>query len=305
MIYRYGEIKKKRASYHDVIRGLRRFLDKNENAVATRFLALWQKQRKAIDEEDVVRWMVDGAVPEEFVRQWQRGYDSFAWEEMLAIWNETAREAAHIGLKQLVLDADLPYKELQTWTGTHAAEFITHMTSQQRDTINEVIQRAMRDGMDIVATAKIIRPMIGLYPAQARAVLNHYRHVTDSLQRAYPKIKPDALQQRAQKASERYAQQQRRYRAHMVARTELCSAYNGGMQETVKTLVRAGELGVMMKAPLSAGDNRVCVVCKELNETFIPLESKYVVDGKEYDKPPFHPHCRCVEIFKEIIPPRR
>lgn len=305
MIYRYGEIKKKRASYHDVIRGLRRFLDKNQNAAATRFLALWQKQRKAVDEDEIIRWLENGNVPEEVVQQWRKGYDGLAWEEMLLFWNEAAREAARIGLKKLAVDADLPYKELQAWTETHAAEFVTHMTDQQRNAINEVIQRAIRDGMDVTATAKILRPMIGLYPAQAKAVLNHYRHVTDSLQRAYPNIKADTLQQRAQKASDRYAQQARRYRAHMVARTELCSAYNAGMQETVKVLVNVGELGTMVKAPLDAGDSRVCDLCRGLSENWVPLESKYTYNGVEYDAPPFHPHCRCVEIFEEIIPPVR
>ena len=143
MIYRYGEIKKKRASYHDVIRGLRRFLDRNQSAAAARFLALWQKQRKAVDEDESIRWMGDGSVPEEIIQQWRRGYDRLAWEEMLMIWNEAAREAARIGLKQLATDADLPYKELQVWTENHAAEFITHMTGQQRDAINEVLQRAI------------------------------------------------------------------------------------------------------------------------------------------------------------------
>lgn len=76
-------------------------------------------------------------------------------------------------------------------------------------------------------------------------------------------------------------------RARIIARTEVIRAHHVG---AINTYREAGIVGVMVRAEwLTAGDDRVCAACEELEGQIFPLD---VIE----DLIPLHPQCRCAAI---------
>lgn len=76
-------------------------------------------------------------------------------------------------------------------------------------------------------------------------------------------------------------------RARIIARTEIIRAHHVG---AINTYREAGILGVMVRAEwVTAGDDRVCAACEELEGQIFPLD---VIE----ELIPLHPQCRCAAI---------
>lgn len=104
----------------------------------------------------------------------------------------------------------------------------------------------------------------------------------------------------------KYAEKQHMYRAMNIARTELAFAYNRGEFESVKQAVRQGYMGHTVKRWITAGDNRVCPICRSLEGEEAELESEYNIKSKSDGlTPPAHPSCRCCLEYFEIEPPNK
>ena len=113
---------------------------------------------------------------------------------------------------------------------------------------------------------------------------------------------------RAREAAVKYAERQHRYRAYMIARTEMAFAYNRGIDEGIKQAIAKGYMGPCVRVWATAADERTCPVCGELEGVEIGMDGEY--DFSRVNSrlpsgptPPAHPNCRCAVDYREIAPP--
>ena len=183
---------------------------------------------------------------------------------------------------------------VRRWIEERGAAFVTSSTMDQIEGLRAVIQQAARTGQVVDDLARVIRPMVGLYHGQAVANLNYYNHL----------IASGMSREKALEKALLYAGRQHRYRAFMIARTELAFAYNQGAWLGTKQAMEAGMLPPMVKVWCTSRDERACPVCaglhgmrREMDEPF-PFHTR-LADPMVKMVPPAHPNCRCTVQFVE------
>ena len=192
---------------------------------------------------------------------------------------------------------DTGTEQIAEYTAHHAAELVTNSTGQQIEAIRTMVQRAATvQDLTVDQLAQIIRPTIGLYKGQAAANLNYYNNMRRFLIKNHPRMKAASIEQRAKEAAIKYAEKQHRYRAHMIARTELAFGYNTGEYNSIRQAQTQGYLGRMKKRPSTADDERVCSICRELEKETVEIDEPFS-NGMMFA--PWHPHCRCAMDYIE------
>lgn len=287
---------------------LRSFIDRKEPQLVYWLHHIWRNQGKAITYKELREMILNGDLDQEIIDEWQQDYSVFVKEYMEPLYREAMLEAAKELERQYPLFAFDPFTEgVRLWTDTMGAAFVTNSTIEQIEAVRFVIKRAAQLPAESVdATARAIRAMVGLNKPQAAANFNYYTNM----------LNQGMSQQKALEKSVKYAERQHRYRAHMIARTELAFAYNKGEHHGIGQAIEKGYMGKTVKVWSSAGDDRVCDICKELDrkthldpvayDGSFDYYTKLKASNPDIDKtPPAHPHCRCAVIYKEIEPPQR
>lgn len=166
----------------------------------------------------------------------------------------------------------------------HAAELVTAVTQQTRASIRLVVARSVVQGIPPRELARMVRPMIGLTPAQGRAVLNRLaRLVAMGFSRGEAALRAGA-----------YARKLLRQRARTIARTETISAATRGQlaawqQARVDGLVLPGARVTWTTTP----DDRLCPYCASMQGATVPLGVDFETPLGPRRGPPLHPNCRC------------
>ena len=278
------------------------FLDENTPRTVFFLHRLWKEQENAITYKDLREALLSGEINTEWFRQWQQDYSNFVTEHLEPDWRKAIQEAARQQKKNFPGWRFDPASEgVNRWTSQRGAAFVTNCTDIQRDALQAVISRIANTDQNVDALAKLVRPMIGLTRPQSVANANYVQTLREK------HVPPKRVADLAMK----YAARQHRYRAQMIARTELAFAFNQGTLEWARQAQAEGYLGKAVKVWISARDERCCDVCRKLNDDKkeIPLDEPFPFKTRLSDPdvrlaPPAHPHCRCAIDIKEIEPPR-
>lgn len=295
-VYFKGDIAKAAPSIsHQRLRDL---LSSKEPRVVRFLTRLWNAQNSDITYAEIRQMILTGQIDEATMDRWRQDYSRLVTENMMPVWREMIDEAAATFRGRWPLWAFDPNTEqIAEYTARHAAELVTNSTGQQIEAIRAMVQRASTlQDISVDQLAYVIRPTIGLYKGQAVANLNYYKTVRDTLLKNHPTMRQTTAEKRAREAAVKYAEKQHRYRAHMISRTELAFGYNNGEYNAIRQAQTQGYLGRMRKRSVSAGDERVCDICKAMNGVTVDLDSPFP-NGSLI--PPFHPHCRCVVDYIE------
>lgn len=271
-----------------------------EEPKAVRFLArLWRKQSSDIAYWELREMALSGEVDSAIIQQWYEEYSRFVMADLMPLWRTMAREAAQSIAERHPAFVFHPGAEAAArFTAAHGAELATNCTSQQIEAIRAMVHRATAvQDITVDELARLIRPTIGLYKGQAVANLNYYRTMKNDLQEAFPAMQAATIEKRARRAAVRYAEAQHRYRAHMIARTELAFGYNVGEYQGIKQAQEQGLMGAVTKQWITWADERVCSRCKSLDLKEAPMDAPF--PGTDKVTPPLHPHCRCVLNYIE------
>ena len=124
------------------------------------------------------------------------------------------------------------------WAKAHAAELVTHVAEEARLSIREVMLRVFAENIPPDEAAELVRPLIGLLPTHADAVLR----LRSSLQQNAGRVVwagekrilvPASGATRAFVAAQlsAYADRLLSFRASMIARTETLGASNEGQRQ--------------------------------------------------------------------------
>ena len=307
---RITKISKARTSEagEDALRRLRSFLDAEEPQVVRILVRLWEDQRQAITYQELRTAILNGVIDEQTAQDWMNDYAHFFNDKLRPRMEDAMRtanaklEADHPGLFFNTHDPGV-----QNWLSTRGGELITVIGGEQRRAINAMIGRAYTGEWSVDELSRVIRPAIGLNRPQAIANLNYYETVRSGLLENNPTMRQSTAAKRAREAAVKYAERQHRYRAFMIARTEMAFAYNRGMDEGIKQAIAKGYMGPCVRVWATAADERMCPVCGELEGVEIGMEGEYdfsrvnsrLLSGPT---PPAHPNCRCAVDYREIAP---
>lgn len=283
------------------LRKLRSFLDVSEPRLVYFLVNLWKAQGDAITYKELREAILAGELAAEYLEEWREDYARFVTKYLLPEW-EKAIAAAAAELKASYPDWKYnPAADgVSEWMHTRAAEFVTSVSDTQIEGLRAVIYKASQlHDMSVDELARAIRPMVGLYAAQSVANLRYYETL----------IGNGVSTKRARDLSIRYGARQHRYRAYMIARTEMAFGYNKGMYEGVKQAQRDGYVGEVKKIWCTAEDERVCSSCGALEGKEIALDDEFGYYTKLQYKnpgikrtPPAHPNCRCTTLYITSAP---
>lgn len=278
---------------------LKALLNEREPRVV-RFLArLWKQQQSDISYAQIRKMIETGEITADTMKQWFEDYSRFVTTYLQPEWRAMAVAAAlQITERHTVFVFDPGAPAVAEFVSKHGAELVTNCTAQQIEAIRAMVHRASTvQDISVDELARQIRPTIGLYKGQATANLNYYQSIKANLMKENPHMRPETAQKRARLAAIKYAEKQHRYRAHMIARTELAFGYNAGEYHGIKQAQEQGYIGIGHKRWITADDERVCPRCRALDLTTAEMDEPFA--GTEVLIPPLHPHCRCVVNYEE------
>lgn len=277
---------------------LRALLSSREPRVVRFLTRLWNAQSSDITYAELREMILTGQIDADTMERWRQDYSRLVTEQMMPEWKEMIQEAvSDFSRRWPAWSFDPNTEQIAAYTARHAAELVTNSTSQQIEAIRSMVQRAATlQDITVDQLAYVIRPTIGLYKGQAVANLNYYKTVRDTLLKDNPTMRQSTAEKRAREAAVKYAAKQHRYRAHMIARTELAFGYNNGEYNGIRQAQAQGYLGRMKKMAVSAHDERVCHICRAMDGTTVDMDAPFP-DGSLL--PPFHPHCGCVVDYIE------
>lgn len=280
----------------DVLAQLRAFLDTAEPELAAFLVHLWGYQGNAITYKALREAILRGDLDPAMVENWQQDYVRFVRDYLRPAWEAAMETAARTLPVGVAWNFDPMGDGVRQWTENRAADFVTACTADQIEGLRAVVRMAaVMENVSVDELARVIRPMVGLYHGQAVANMNYYNNL----------IENGVSRQTARDKAIRYASRQHRYRAFMIARTELAFAYNQGAYWGTKQAQRAGLLPEMVKEWSTAADERTCPVCggmegmrRAMDEPF-PFQTR-LTDPAVRLMPPAHPNCRCGVKFVEV-----
>ena len=284
------------------LRQLYSFIDINDSRLARFLNNMWREQEKAITYKQIREAILAGDITPAMVESWQQSYSRFVAEHMLPKWEE-AFKASAVELKnkypQFAFDGTA--EGVRQWNMNNAARFVTNSTTDQIKGLRAAIRQATElaeKGMNVDDLSRVVRPMVGLTDRQTRANLNYYQKLIDN----------GMSEKKAKDKSIRYAARQHRYRAQMIARTELAFSYNQGEYLAVKQAQEQNLMGKCKKVWVTADTERTCPSCNALDGKEIEMDEDFPIQTRlkgDFIKkcPPAHPHCVCAINYIEVEPP--
>jgi hypothetical protein len=200
----------------------------------------------------------------------------------MAVDAANAKGIRHLAAAGTRMVFDEKSAESIAWAQQHAGELLVDVSDATRRSVKEIITRAQVEGLNADEQAALIADVIGLTERDANAVFNRRDELEND---GTPDEEIDA-------EVSAYAEDLLEERADLIAVTETNMAANEGQLEAWDQAVENGMLPPDVLRKCFANDG-CCDVCDDADGQVVGLDEPFVVDGEEFDTPPFHPRCRC------------
>lgn len=208
---------------------------------------------------------------------------------------ETAvAQAGAVSLRRIVAGVrfDITNPLATEAAGTITADLVRQVSRETKKSLRVVLQQAFEDRLPPAATARRIKPLIGLHSRQAQAVRNFRARLVAS------GLKADLVDKRAA----RYAAKLLRQRSFLIARTETIRALSAGQQAAWRTARNAGRIPKTSLQRWSVvGDDRLCPICIALSGVKRKIGQQF---PGGISHPPAHPACviGSTEVWSRGLP---
>ena len=196
-------------------------------------------------------------------------------------------QAGAVSLRRIVARArfDITNPLATEAAGTITADLVRQVSLETKKSLRTVIQQAFRDRLPPAATARRIKPLIGLTSRQAQAVRNFRARLVAS------GLKAELVDARAA----RYSAKLLRQRSYLIARTETIRSLSAGQQAAWRTARNAGRIPKTSLQRWSVvGDDRLCPICIALSGVKRKIGQQF---PGGISHPPAHPACRCTLVL--------
>jgi hypothetical protein len=267
---------------------LNRFLVDAEPEVATFVKALWADMSKEISSPIAGQMISQRSVPASIIEIWDRQYADFIDGVLSQKWAESMRAGeSNLASKWRLLTP----ANINTWMDNRGPALFDGLITQQSRSLNQMIRFFATEAPLAQDTlASIISPAVGLTEKQSKALTGHFNALTEA----------GASEDSIRLSMSARASKFQRARADMIARTELASAYNGGIDVAIRQGIDDGVFeGEVQKVWRTQDDERVCPICGPLDETSVDMGDSFSSLGFTGDVPPAHPMCRCVVLYED------
>ncbi len=284
---------------NEALNRLRKFMDSWEPDLK-RFI-VGGRDDDNISYKDIREALLSGKIPKQVFLQWQQKYAMFVADALQPVWDEAFEVASEqVSAKRPGFQFDPAAPAVRKWTENRAADFVTGCSKETKAGIRAALRHSVyHEDIGVDELAKVIRPMVGLTRPQVVANQNYYNRLLGNGMKT----------EKAAQRSIKYAEQQHRYRAQMIARTESAMAYNHAEYETIRQAQAKGYMGRVNKVWCTADDERTCEVCGALDGKSIEMDENFEFSTKLPKShgttrvPPAHPHCRCTALYEEYEAP--
>lgn len=262
-----------------------------------RVLSIIRKSvQDAISYSDIRGMILAGELDEFVIQAIQENYGRKLSQHLEQFY----AQATDLAIEQLMkfLDFDknsARERNLAKFIYTRGAELVTRITEEQKHGLKEVLYHfTVKEPVGYDKISKYIRPLVGLTKGQREAV----EKLRQSL------LSKGKSEQEVLKAVVKYAEDLHRYRAVVIARTELSFAYNNTTYDIVKEQTTKAGIYTRKKW-YTAHDERVCEVCGRLDGKVVELDDMFKLGKQAKEEeigllPPAHPNCRCTLIYEMI-----
>jgi SPP1 gp7 family putative phage head morphogenesis protein len=184
------------------------------------------------------------------------------------------------------------------FAASRAGQLIQSIDELTRIAVRRIIVDAFNEQLDVRATAKRIKNIVGLHPKWADAVIKFEKREMARLMKLGQK--ESTARRNSQTRASAYADQLQSKRAVMIARTEIQIAQNQGRYEGWKQADKAGFVDPSaLKMWVTALDERTCEICAPLDGEIVSWNGVFSIG---LEAPIVHPNCRCTMV---ILPPER
>jgi hypothetical protein len=286
----------------DIEQELRRYTDTAEPRVARWLYSTWNAQRGDIKFQEIRNAIRDGDIPRKWIEDWKQDYSDYVNDVLVPEWNTGWTSGGKFMAGEMADSLGISWRfpamtnALRQWVESRGASLAVNLTQSQMLAVRNIVQHyGVRLAVGPRALDKYIRPVIGLTPGEATAVARRRDLLTAR------GLKPKTIDN----AVENYSGFLLRRRGLRIARTETAFAYNYGALDAVREaksqgLIRAERIE---KEYVTAGDERTCPFCSELDEQSVGLEETFPGVTKRLPNvltPPVHPNCRCVIVYNVV-----
>lgn len=289
-----------------IVDKLNKLIDKNGPIIIRLLVSAREEQINAVTYKQLREAYLSGY--NEQLTEWQNAYTKYIVDyirpELLKAMQVGATNTDYVKF-------DSTDNDVVKWLDQHTAALITNINEQTRQAVKTLLMYGYENSYSADEMAKVIRPVIGLTKEQALANARYQKSVHETLLETHPRMKPSDAAKKAEEAAMKYAGKQMRYRAEVIANTELAYAYNRGYHENMRQAMKAGLIGNIQKVWSTAYDERTCVTCGALHGKVIGFDDSFenvlkkAVGYKGVDVvPPAHPQCRCTIMYEEEIIPK-
>lgn len=176
-----------------------------------------------------------------------------------------------------------------------SAAMITNINANTRQAIRDIVTQVVGGDVPISTAKRMIRQQVGLLPAHAAAVR---RYEATLIGAGTPRTTVTKL-------TDQYADRLLKYRAEMIARTEVARATSWGQKEAWDQ-ARDADLIPMdaQRVWITAADERTCQFCGPMNGVAATLDGVWLTGKGPIEVPTdIHPQCRCTSglVFPDEV----
>lgn len=236
----------------------------------------FRSMENVIAYEDLREAFMSGELTEAKMEDWRQAYSAIITETILPAWREAMDQAALDQADLIEFKWDNFSDRIKLFTQQRTADLVTVVTDGQKDAIAALTERVTTGEFTAPELAKAIRPTVGLNLPQQRANLNYYETMKAQYEETMSKA---AAETKAREAALKYAEKQHRYRAKMIAETEIAMAYKTGVQEAMHQARDQGVIELNTKTWVTAGNELVCPECGKLNGVTIQVDRQFHIGG--------------------------
>jgi hypothetical protein len=199
--------------------------------------------------------------------------------------------AAQAGISTFTLNTNLAIidQSAVAWAQEHAGELVVNITAEVRQNINLLVTDSITGNFTVDQLARQIKMIVPLHDKWAQAVITRRDMLLKQGLKSGMSI--TKATERAVRMSETYARKLTLARAKTIARTEVMNSVGAGRMNAWTALQQSGLVAPdAKKIWLTAEDERVCDICRPLDNVEVPLNAQFPGGIKTI---PAHPNCRC------------
>lgn len=267
------------------------FLTRFRNEFQKEFRTLFYNIQKTVGKEKIKYTLETGLVPIG-VRQEITSLVSDFCNKTLEKLTATAGERALKSLKEQRPDFMFDETTIESFKAVQTQKFIEMVVNTQMKAYTEVYdlitQTNRFDTVSVDELAGVVSMGTGLNPQYMKSSLKYYIGAVES----------GLSKKRAKDNTKRFMNKRYVDRSKTYAQDAILNSYREAEYFTVEEGLRQNIFHGVVKKWSTAGDNRVCAICKALKKQTVPFNENFSYEGKSYSGiGGAHPHCRCGIIF--------